>query len=249
MHFDRPAAQLDLWQELPQPQAYELRASSRARRLSVRVFHTGRVEIVVPRTTSRRTVARFLDAHRKWIDRKRAAALANMRPAERFPPAEIRLAAVSDRWRLHVAGGRGTLRARAAHGVLQIKGEAGSAQAIRRELRAWLVRESERHLGALLQALSIDGRFRYRRLAVRRQRTRWGSCSTRGTVSLNCCLMFQRPEVVRYLVIHELAHTRHMNHSPRFWDCVATLCPGYQALDRELLDGWRNVPAWVFDHE
>ena len=44
------------------------------------------------------------------------------------------------------------------------------------------------------------------RVAIRRQRTRWGSCSTRGTISLNCCLLFQSPEVVRYLMVHELAH-------------------------------------------
>ena len=61
--------------------------------------------------------------------------------------------------------------------------------------------------------------------------------------------MFQRPEVVRYLLIHELAHTRHMNHSGAFWSCVAACCPGYQALDRELLGGWRQVPGWVFDGE
>ena len=68
----------------------------------------------------------------------------------------------------------------------------------------------------------------------------------RGTISLNCCLMFQRPQVTRYLLIHELAHTRHMHHGVRFWQCVGRHCPDYRALDRELLDGWKRVPAWVF---
>ncbi len=87
------------------------------------------------------------------------------------------------------------------------------------------------------------------RVLVRRQRTRWGSCSTRGTISLNCCLLFQRPPVVRYLLIHELVHTRHMNHSHGFWQRVARHCPDYSGLDRELLDGWRRVPSWVFGDE
>ena len=56
----------------------------------------------------------------------------------------------------------------------------------------------------------------------------------------------QRPAVVRYLLIHELVHTMHMNHSRRFWQRVARHCPDYESLDRELLDGWRRVPSWVF---
>jgi len=61
--------------------------------------------------------------------------------------------------------------------------------------------------------------------------------------------MFQRAPVVRYLLIHELAHTLHMNHSPRFWQRVGRHCPDYLQLDRELLDGWRRVPSWVFGDE
>jgi len=84
------------------------------------------------------------------------------------------------------------------------------------------------------------------RMHLRRQRTRWGSCSAAGTISLNVCLMFQRPEVVRYLLVHELCHRRHMNHSARFWSLVASHEPNWRALDAELLRGWQNVPAWVF---
>jgi predicted metal-dependent hydrolase len=58
--------------------------------------------------------------------------------------------------------------------------------------------------------------------------------------------MFQRPQVVRYLMIHELSHTVQMNHSRRFWQTVSRHCPDYRRLDRELLDGWRRVPSWVF---
>ena len=50
---------------------------------------------------------------------------------------------------------------------------------------------------------------------------------------------------LRYLLIHELSHTRHMNHSRAFWDCVGRFCPDYRQLDRQLLDGWRRVPSWL----
>ena len=81
---------------------------------------------------------------------------------------------------------------------------------------------------------------------MRCQRTRWGSCSRRGTISLNVCLLFQRPEVLRYLMIHELAHLKHMNHSARFWLEVSRHEPEWKKLDHDLLQGWRRVPSWIF---
>jgi predicted metal-dependent hydrolase len=97
-----------------------------------------------------------------------------------------------------------------------------------------------------VRALAAATGVRYAKVAIRRQRSRWGSCSVRGTISLNLCLLFQRPEVVDYLVIHELMHVKHMNHSPRFWAAVEANCADWRALDRELLGGWRTVPRWIF---
>jgi predicted metal-dependent hydrolase len=87
----------------------------------------------------------------------------------------------------------------------------------------------------------------FSRIQIRRQRTRWGSCSATGTISLNVCLMFLDPAVVRYLYVHELCHTRHMNHSPRFWALVEHHEPDSRRLDRQLLRGWQAVPAWMFE--
>src|SRR5450631_2266793 len=133
-----------------------------------------------------------------------------------------------------------------APGILGLVGDACAARLAHRALRGWL---GERARVVLVPALAECARrlgYRYQQVAIRRQRTRWGSCSTRGTISLNSCLMFQTPEVMRYLLLHELVHTRHMNHSRAFWQEVSHHCPHYQRLDTELLDGWRRVPSWVF---
>jgi len=118
--------------------------------------------------------------------------------------------------------------------------------ALRSALRAWLMRVARQRLEPRVAAVAARCGVRYTKVAIRRQRSRWGSCSVRGTISLNTCLLFQRPEVVDYLVVHELTHVRHMNHSARFWQAVERHCPGWRALDRELLDGWRHVPRWIF---
>jgi hypothetical protein len=70
-----------------------------------------------------------------------------------------------------------------------------------------------------------------RRVVVRNQKTRWGSCSRKGTISLNWRLI-QVPEYVRdYIILHELMHLRQLNHSPRFWAEVEKVCPDYRAAE------------------
>lgn len=82
--------------------------------------------------------------------------------------------------------------------------------------------------------LAAQHGFPVRRVTVRDQRSRWGSCSRRGTISLNWRLV-QTPFFVRdYLLLHELAHLKEMNHSRRFWREVARLCPGFQQAERWL---------------
>ncbi|HVY79493.1 MAG TPA: SprT family zinc-dependent metalloprotease [Steroidobacteraceae bacterium] len=245
--LDERSAQLPLWSESDTTEGWQVRESRRARRLTVRVFHGGRVEVVVPARTSRAMVDRFVERHRPWIEKKRAEARRNAVPEEPFPPQIIALAGARESWRVHAGGGRGRPRVNiAGPGLLQLLGDLSSTRAVQHALRTWLVKRAAEVFAPLLEETARTMELSYRRLAVRRQRTRWGSCSIRGTISLNCCLLFQRPEVLRYLLVHELAHLRHMNHSARFWDLVARYCPDCRPLDRELLDGWRRVPSWVF---
>lgn len=74
----------------------------------------------------------------------------------------------------------------------------------------------------------------YGRITIRHQRSRWGSCSTKGNLNFNCLLMQAPVEILDYVIIHELCHRRHMNHSREFWDEVAGLCPEYKARRRWL---------------
>jgi predicted metal-dependent hydrolase len=114
-----------------------------------------------------------------------------------------------------------------------------SAPDLRPIVERALLGYATKHLPGLVTKLAAKHGFteKVRRVSVRNQRTRWGSCSRRGVISLNWRLV-QLPESVRdYVILHELAHLQHLNHSRRFWAEVERLCPEYRAAE-----------AWLREH-
>jgi hypothetical protein len=243
---DTNPMQLALWSTRDAAPGWHVRISRRARRLSMRVFPGGRVEVVVPPGVGIPAVERFVARHREWAER-RSMELALQSPhAGERRPTTLALAYTGRTWQVdYVHGARSTV-VEAEPGRLRVRTPGGTDRQVGLALLRWLTREASAGLRDGLDVVSGEIGIDYARMLLRRQRTRWGSCSTAGTISLNVCLMFQRPEVVRYLMIHELCHRRHMNHSERYWRLVESFEPHWRALDRELLKGWRHVPAWVF---
>jgi predicted metal-dependent hydrolase len=234
--------QLSLFETRSSNDPFAVRVSARARRLTARVHVGGRVEIVVPVGVSAKAVRDFVQRFTPWIDRKVAAMQCHVEPTALVPEA-VEFNFTQERFRVewHHAG-----RRRMSMQGDRLELHAPDDAAARDLLQDWLKRAAAERLAPPLMDLAKALNYPVARVAIRCQRTRWGSCSTRGTVSLNCSLVFLRPEVVRYLFLHELAHTKHMNHSASFWRLVEKLEPEYRRLDRELLAGWRTVPAWVF---
>jgi predicted metal-dependent hydrolase len=224
-----------------------VRESTRARRMTIHVTpHLG-VEVVVPRRTPAREVQRFVSKHLEWIEETEEE-LANTTPAfDRGLPLEILLPAIDQVWRVsYRRTPERKLRLCERPGcVLELSGPVQDEEACRVRLRQWLAEIARETLGPWLERISERTGLVYRTLQIRGQRTRWGSCSTQRTISLNYSLLFLARPLVRYLLVHELCHTRHINHGARFWGLVESLEPQAQTLDTELGDAWRDVPAWA----
>ncbi len=97
----------------------------------------------------------------------------------------------------------------------EVTGEAG-----RRQIRRLVTQRVAYYAGLMGVA--------YGRISMRNQKTRWGSCSSDGNLNFNCRLLFVPGELIDYVVVHELAHRRHMNHSPAFWQEVERYLPDYR---------------------
>lgn len=204
--------------------------SPRARRYRLTLRRDGTAVATIPSRGSVREAEEFVAQHRDWLERARERQRRRPRAAEvwtvgtrvlwRGELLEIRVAATGEKPQVCVAAD--VFRVRALEGDLRPTLEAQFARRAKIELpaRTW-------ELAALCGA-------DVRQVTIRNQRSRWGSCSASGTISLNWRLV-QTPDFVRdYIIYHELMHLREMNHSSRFWARVEEVCPG-----------WREAERWI----
>jgi predicted metal-dependent hydrolase len=105
-------------------------------------------------------------------------------------------------------------------------------------MHAFYRRQAELHLRERTAFLAVQTELMPQSLSIRDQATRWGSYSGHGRVSLNLKLMCAPEQVIDYVIVHELAHSQHMNHSPRFWNLVERFHPE-----------WRQAKQWLRAHE
>lgn len=234
-------------EESGQAPGFSVRQSNRAKRLSIKVFPRGRVEVVVPKRTSARMVRAFVEENREWIGRARASFAEHYTPESFVLPSMVHLPAVDRRFIVHYQPQKGVdkVRFRQTGSLLTLSGETSDEQQCVLALRRWLSGVARREFEPRLNNLAVLTGTPFAKMHVRMQRTCWGSRSSSGTISLNLCLLFLDPALVRYLMVHELCHGRHMNHSKRFWAMVGRFEPRYKRLDRQLGEAWRDVPNWL----
>jgi predicted metal-dependent hydrolase len=111
---------------------------------------------------------------------------------------------------------------------------------VRDALEAWYRRRARAEVEPRLDAACARAGTSYTRLSIRAQRTRWASCSSTGAMSFNWRLLLAPPEILDYVVEHEVAHLEVLDHSPRFWRLLGSRSPGYREHERWLR---RNGPA------
>ena len=213
------------------------RTHPRAKRYLAKVDREGNIVLTVPRAGTQRDALAFANAHRVWLREQRAHALEVLRDSE----CNRGLREGDSIW---YRGERVPLR---------LEKDLGRPVLCFADSRIFIADESmdlsrplQRHLSVLAKGefpavvKSLADRFglAVRKVSVRDQRTRWGSCSTSGTISLNWRLVMASDATRDYVIIHELMHMKRFDHSPEFWKMVAAACPNY-----------REHEAWLKKHQ
>jgi predicted metal-dependent hydrolase len=231
--------------------AYQVRVSTRAKYPRLKMSVREGLVVVIPHGFDEERIPSVVEAKRAWIRRtedrlrEQVKFLLPKQPAVR--PERISLRAIGEDWSVvyrHKEGMNVTGVERRRRQLL-IYGDLGDETAVADALRRWLSRKTKERIVPWLMAQGRERGIDIARVAIRSQRTRWASCSPKGTISLNLRLLFLPKDLVRYAMLHELAHIREMNHSRRYWTLLASMEPNLRMLDGGLRSAWRLVPEWI----
>jgi hypothetical protein len=202
----------------------------RAKRYLLGLQPDGTARLVIPRRGTEAEALRFLERSEAWLLRRveqwrnRATARQEWKDSSRFL---FRGEEVTLRVEAHGEGAKLVF----ADQAISVPHASSDC---RKAVQAHLRRLAEKELPARTRVLARQNGIAIRSVSVRGQRTRWGSCSVRGTISLNWRLIQAPPFVVDYLIVHELMHRREMNHSVRYWKHVAQAFPDYRFAEKWL---------------
>lgn len=229
---------------------YVIKISPRARSLRVKVSARDGMVVVAPLNIDRQKVVDLVAAKAEWIGARIAGFdsvrhLINAEASAR--PQSFDLAALAESWRVEYRETRSrTVGARVdLPGRIIVSGAVDDVEACNAALRRWLARHATMALSVWVANLAESAGLRYSDVAIKNQRTRWGSCSTTGRISLNCKLLFLPRDLVRYVIWHELSHLLEANHSERFWIQLRHFEPAADLLHGRMRDAWKAVPTWA----
>lgn len=231
------------------PPQYCIRRSQRAQSIRLSIHPAKGLELVLPIYKSEKEGLAFLNSKRAWIE-KYADLLepANIAfEAARYElPYTLELKLLASHWdvRYHHRPDLTKVKLCEMDKSLIFSGKIKDFRCCLDPARKWIKKKAKYFLPQLLQKLSQTCQLSYKQLSFRNQKTLWGSCSAKNNISLNAKLMFLPEDMVQYVLIHELCHTVHLNHSKRFWNLVSRFEPNYKSLRGELRKADQYVPKW-----
>lgn len=231
---------------MPWPPEYSVRRSHRAKRIIFRVTQQKGLEVVLPHYANMKAITPAMNEARHWIEKHLPTILQTQQLAANPPKVEqLELTAINETWPIVYLPDDRALKLKALSGTLFFHGHADQIEEHYALLLRWLKRHARARLVPLLHQLSEQHQLPFNQISIRAQKGRWGSCSSRKNINLNCLLLFLPEPLVRHVMLHELTHTIHMNHSNAFWQFLEKLDPLSKKHDAMLNPASNNLPEWI----
>jgi predicted metal-dependent hydrolase len=217
---------------------YVVKRSSVAKQVRFEVRNGRGLTVILPRRCNLDVLDEMLESKARWILDKMDRFVGQAQPAGngrlRFGDAVLYL---GQEVRIVSCQGIGSAESVELHGRTLMVHRDLECSDLELLLERWYRAQAAGILEQKAYELAIAFGVRYSRFSIRGQRTRWASCSHKGTLSFNWRLIMAPEPVVDYVVMHEVAHLKEMNHTKRFWRLVAERCPS-----------WREHKKWLDDH-
>ena len=219
--------------------------------LAIRIHSNGRIEVGVPTGTAYADVEKFVTGRGQWIVKHLAAI--KQRPSA-LPPT-VRRYVSGETYHYLGTGYPLLVESDAITRIVLIADrlriglrDPGNTRQIQAMLARWYRLHAERvfteRLGICLPQVALLGITVAPSLVIRQMKTRWGSCTSKGKITLNLKLIQAPVELIDYVILHELCHLKEMNHSARFWALVTRVCPDWRQRRRTLNHShWDGVPT------
>ncbi len=215
--------------------AYRVRTSQRAKRISVRYSLGGGLEVVYPPGLRQPSPVELLSERRDWV----LSAIDRFSDDQaKLPPRQYRegesflFRGASYQLRLERDQARKRTAIRLSDHAIKLLLPAPApkdeGELIRKAVEDFYRGEAKRYLPPRVGELAKAHGFRYEKVRIKNQKTRWGSCSAKGNINLNLRLMMAPKAAIDYVIIHELCHLRVLNHSAAFWALVESCCPDFR---------------------
>jgi hypothetical protein len=224
---------------------YQLKRSKKAKKITIRVEAPDQVRVTAPRFTSKTIIDKFVNQQQNWI-------------LKQFKIQIKQQETIESKNHIHIFGKKFTKNYQfdptLSTGVFIQNSQVllnfpnnFNTRLIQKELNLFLKKSSLTYFKKRVPKLANKMNVEYKKLIFRQQKTRWGSCSSRKTLSFNWRLVHYAPKLIDYVIIHELAHLKHPNHSAQFWAFVGKYNPQYKQHRRQLKENevsFFNLPNY-----
>ena len=207
------------------------------------------MQLIYPYFVSKNDALKFLESQRVWIEKHASIiSIANNKKNQPLTiPDSIHLLAVEKEYEVvyRYLPNSYSVKLQIIGNELMVCGETNSYDAYQTQFVNWLKLQAHQYLTPKLIEISKNTKLPFQSINYRSQKTLWGSCSHDGNISLNIKLLFLPSKLVHYVMLHELCHTQHLNHSRHFWKLMRTHIPDCQELHKSLKFAEKYLPYWV----